>query len=217
MDSSTQRSALPSRLRRYYKDLAPLLKKPKMRASTTAVFSFLAVSLFLWYAVRPTAQTIIYLQREIKDKTTLNKQMEAKITALIEAQATYETIASRLPLLVDALPRSPDPAILAVELRNIANVSQASISAMQIAGVPLTTKDATPGAKLIARQPLQDFTISLVISGPYTAIKAFLDGLITLRRITTIDMVSIRQGVTLNSSDTALQLSIRLKSYYTLQ
>jgi len=88
------------------------MKKPKMRASTTAVFSFLAISLFTWYAIRPTAQTIIFLRREISDKTALNEQMENKITALIESQDTYEKIKERLPIVQQALPPNPDGVIL---------------------------------------------------------------------------------------------------------
>ncbi len=215
----TTSQSVESRFRRYYRNLTPLLKRPKVRASTAAVFSFLAVSLFLWYAVRPTAQTIIYLQREIADKTVLNQQMEDKITALIEAQSTYETIKDRLPVLDQALPHAPDAVILARELRNIANVSQATISALQVPGVPLTTNDATPGANLSAQPALQDFTVTMVIEGSYQAVKTFLTSLLNLRRITSLRSISIRQtGVTATNStgkpgDT-LQLSIQLKSYY---
>lgn len=209
--------SLDTRFKRYYHNLEPILKKPRMRATTAAVFSFLAASLFLWYAIRPTAQTIIYLQREIADKTLLNQQMEVKITSLIEAQTTYENIKSNLPLLEQALPHTPNAIILARELRNIANVSQATISALQIPGVPLTTDESTPGAKLTAQKPIEEFTITMVVLGPYQSIKAFLQNLLNLRRITSLDMVSIRQADDLKSPGNTLQLSIRIKSYYSLQ
>jgi Tfp pilus assembly protein PilO len=219
MELPTTPGSLDSRFRRYYHDLAPVLKKPKMRATTAAVFSFLAASLFLWYAVRPTAQTIIYLQREIADKTTLNQQMEAKITALIEAQSTYENIKDRLPVLSQALPQNSDAVILARELRNIANTANATVSAMQIPSVPLITKESTPGSNLIATTPLQDYALTMVVSGPYDAIKQYLNGLLVLRRITSIDNLTIRQGTEIVASGSAntLQLSIRLKSYYSQQ
>ena len=212
-----QSSSLDSRFKRYYHNIEPMLKKPKMRASTAAVFSFLAASLFLWYAVRPTAQTIIYLQREIADKTALNQQMESKITSLIEAQSTYEQIKNRLPLLDAALPHAPDAINLARQLKNIATISQASISALQIPSVPLTTDESTPGAKLIAQKPLSDFTITMVIAGSYQSIKTFLSSILNLRRITSIDMVSIRQASDLKSPNYTLQLSVRIKSYYSTQ
>jgi len=218
MDPTTTSQPLSLKFKRYYHDVAPLLKKPKMRASTTAVFSFLAISLFLWYAVRPTAQTIIYLKREIADKTELNKQMEAKITALIEAQSTYEAIRDRLPLLDQALPKNPDAVILARELRNLATVTQASISGLQIPSVPLIANESTPGAKLVtASKSLRDFNLTIIVTGPYTSMKSFLDGLLNLRRITSLEMIAIRQAPGLAISGNTLQMSIRLKSHYSLQ
>ena len=67
------------RYKRYYLSMEPVLTKPVNQAYTAIIFSFLAVSLFGWYAIRPTVQTIVTLKREIADKTVLNKQMEDKI------------------------------------------------------------------------------------------------------------------------------------------
>ncbi len=53
------------RFRRYYQRLGPFLTKQKNSQSTAAIFSLLAVSLFGWYAVRPTVPTILSLRREI--------------------------------------------------------------------------------------------------------------------------------------------------------
>lgn len=213
MINPTQKSA-EGQFHRYYQKLSPVLKKPKMRASTTAVFSFLAISLFAWYAIRPTAQTIIFLRREIADKTVLNEQMENKITALIEAQATYETIKDRLPIIEQALPNNPDGIILARQLRNLAVVSGASISAIQIPSLPILGQEATPGAKLAQQKPMDQFPVSLVISGSYVSLKQFMDGLLTLRRITGIDAITIKPALRQGLAGDALQLTIRLQSYY---
>ncbi len=202
---------------RYYQKISPALKKPKMRASTTAVFSFLAISLFAWYAIRPTAQTIIFLRREIADKTVLNERMENKITALIEAQATYETIKDRLPVVAQALPNNPDAIILARQLRNLAVISGASISAIQIPSLPILGQEATPGAKLAPSKPLEQFPVSLILSGSYVSLKEFMDGLLKLRRIAGIDTISIKPTLRLGLPGDALQLSIRLQSYYLTQ
>ncbi len=214
MVRNPNQSASETQFHRYYQKLSPVLKKPKMRASTTAVFSFLAISLFAWYAIRPTAQTIIFLRREIADKTVLNEQMENKITALIEAQATYETILDRLPVIGQALPNNPDAIILARQLRNLAVISSASISAIQIPSLPLLGQEATPGAKLASNKPLEQFPVSLVLSGSYVSLKEFMDGLLKLRRIANIDTISIKPALRQGIPGDALQLSIRLQSYY---
>lgn len=202
--------------RRYYERLQPTFNKPRTRASTTAVFSFLAMALFAWYAIRPTAQTIIYLRREIADKTVLNEQMENKITALIEAQSAYETIVDRLPVLTQALPENPDAVILARQLRNLANISGASISALQIPSLPVLGTEATSGAKLAQPKPLEEYAISLTLTGEYSAIKTFIDGLLNLRRITNLNSVSVRlsSGDKLTSNN--LMAVVKLVSYYSV-
>lgn len=202
-------------LRRYYRQLEPTIKKPQIGAATSAVFSFLAVSLFVWYAIRPTAQTIIYLRREIADKTLLNQKMEDKISALIEAQASYEEMYDRLTLLDQALPPNPDPVLLARQLRNLALVSQASVSAIQVASLPLIIQKETPEAKLTPSKPRGAFPVSVVLSGEYPTIKAFLQRLLTLRRIVTIESLNIRHES--EEGGSSLQLLVRLNGHYLLQ
>lgn len=184
---------------------------------TTAVFSFLAISLFTLYAIRPTAQTIFYLRREIADKVILNQQMENKITTLIEAQAIYDTIRERLGIIEQALPHNPDGIIVAKQLKNLADVSGASVSAILIPSLPLIAQDATPGAKLAPPNTLEEFPVSIVLTGSYTAIRAFLDGILNMRRITSIDTISIKRTIILGAPGETLQLSVRLMSYYSKQ
>lgn len=215
---SSEQMQMQSKFHRFYQQITPVLKKPKTQASTAAIFSFLAISLFAWYAVRPTAQTIIYLQREIVDKTALNKQMEDKITALIEAQATFETIQDQIPLLQQALPRNPDAVLLARQVYHIAAISNASISAIVVPSLPLVSQEATAGAKLAAIKPIVgDFPVTIVLTGDYPTIKSFLTNLLELRRIATIDTISIKQAATHGSFGSGLQLSTRFKSYYSTQ
>ncbi len=194
-----------------------MMKKPKMRASTTAIFSFLAISLFAWYAIRPTAQTIIHLRREIADKTTLNEQMENKITALIEAQATFQEIEDRLPVIRQALPNNPDAIILARQLNNLASYTGASVSAIQIPSLPVLGREATPGANLAPGKPLEDFPVSVVLTGQYASLKAFMDGLLKMRRIASVDTISLKLGLSKLVLLDELQLSLKLTSYYSTE
>ncbi len=215
---SPEEAQYQNRFRRFYQQITPTLKKPKAQASTAAVFSFLAISLFAWYAVRPTAQTIIYLRKEIEDKTKVNKQLEDKITALILAQATFEEIQDRLPLVSEALPYNPDAVLLARQLYHIANISQASISALQIPSLPLLTQEASAGAKLAPTKSLVgEFPVTVVISGGYPNLKSFLYGLLTLRRVTSIDSITIKQSGTRALTGETLQLSVRIRGYFSSQ
>ncbi len=222
------------RYKKYYQSLEPLLLSPKKRQYTTVVFSFLAISLFGWYAIRPTIQTILYLRRELKDKAKVNQQMEEKIAALIEAQATYQSVESDLELLTHALPNNPNIILLVSALRNLANESGASISGIQAADIPILaheTQVSTESA-LVAESPdhitkpitplgktkTVEIPISITVSGSYFSIKSFLDGILNLRRIVSIETIGFSSGTTETKKPVAdarsMQINVKLKTFY---
>lgn len=169
-----------------------------MKTYTTAIFSFLAVSLFGLYAVLPTMRTILFLRREIRDKTSVNKQMEDKIAALIESQAAFEATSGRLPLLFHAIPQTPQPVELFRSLRNLAEASNASMSSVSVSSVPLRTEKHT------------SFPITLVVTGSYSSLKSFLDGALTIRRIISLNAIRFSPA----TGGVPLQLVLQLEAYY---
>ena len=132
---------------KYAKAIEEISQKPKTVMYSTTIFSFLAISLFGWYAIRPTLQTILYLRREIKDKTEINKKMDQKITSLISAQASFQNIEKDIPSLYQAIPGTTNVIDLVSSLRNIASASGIQIASIQIPEVPLYTAEASlPGS-----------------------------------------------------------------------
>lgn len=205
--------------RRFYQSIAPIINRPYTRTYTTVIFSFLAVSLFGWYAIKPTVQTILFLRREIADKTVLNQKMEEKITALIEAQAAYEAVQQQLPLVDEALPQTPEVIDAVTQLRNLAVISGASISAIQVSTVPILGQDATPSAKTAqATKKQTEFSITTVISGPFNIIRTFLDGVINMRRIITIETLNLNpvreEALPGRAGANILRLVLKLNTYY---
>lgn len=205
-----------SRYKRYYQTIGDIAKQPTTKAYSTTVFSFLAVSLFGLYAILPTVRTILFLQREIADKTNVNSQMEDKISALIESQSVYQEAADNIPLVLSAIPPTASPVELGVMVKNLAAATGASISAMQVASVPLAQDQATTSAQN-KTSSLTPFPITLATNGTYPSLKAFLDGLLSLARIVTIDSIRIlpaTQSTPQQTGGVALQLILQLKAYY---
>ncbi|MBU1327203.1 type 4a pilus biogenesis protein PilO [Patescibacteria group bacterium] len=204
-----------SQYRRFYQQLKPLWNKPKKRASTAAVFSLLATALFGWFAIKPTVQTILYLRREIKDKTEVNKQMEEKITHLIEAQAAYETVSGSLPVLDQADPSTPEAVDVVRQLRNLAGAAGASISAIQLQSVPIAAT-ATPSGKATG-ESVAELTINAVLSGTYIVIRSFLDGILSMRRVLTMEVVNLNHETSIAQTmgDNLLKITLKFKAYYT--
>lgn len=210
------------RYKRYYQSIEPEIQKPANRAYTAIIFSFLVISLFGWYAIRPTMQTIFTLKREIVDKTDIDKKMEDKISALIEAQAAYQDIEPDLPLIGQALPNTSDAVRAAAQIQNLAADSHVLIDTISISSVPLSAESKPGIQQKTTTAKLSNFPVSLSVTGAYTDITAFIRGLLNLRRIVQIDSLfftPIRSVGTVASgsattTSTRIKLDLKLKLFY---
>lgn len=210
------------RYKHYYQELTERVDKPKNRMYSTTVFSFLAVSLFGWYAIKPTVQTILFLRREIKDDQVISLQMEDKISALVEAQAAHQNVEPKLAFVDGALPSSPDVLSVVSQLRALADNTQASLSAVQVPTVPLLGKDASQSAAPAKSAPaagnLGDYPLTVTLNGSFGSIQSFMNGLLSIRRAITIDTISILPSKeSPPAKNTGLQLTLKLKAYYLIQ
>lgn len=211
------------RYKRYYQSIEKVANKPVTRAYTTAIFSFLAISLFGWYAIRPTIQTILYLQKEIEDNRLVNAQMEEKIGKLIEAHATYQSIEPDLPYLSQALPLSSEVLSALGQVRNIALIRGASISAITSTSAPLLSKEQvapnkSAAPKGILNRKVKSTLLSVVIVGTYDMLQGIIEDILSMRRIITIDAISFTpnreaEGQLLFGS-IPLKLVMRLNAHY---
>jgi hypothetical protein len=216
MTDNLQANKKFEQFRRYYRALEPELEKPKNKIYTSVIFSFLAISLFAWFAIKPTIQTIIYLQREISDKTVLDKSMEQKIANLIEAQTNYENVKNQLYLMEDAIPVNPDSLDAVIQLKNLVNTTEATISSLQVSQVPIfsDTNDLKQGIP-----SNNNYAVNSIVSGMYPDIEQYLTSLVGMRRIFSIDSLTIspdseNEKRTSSTSAKMLRLIIQLKSYY---
>lgn len=210
------------RYKRYYQSLEPAFQKPATRAYTAIIFSFLVVSLFSWYAIRPTMQTIFTLRREIVDKTDLNKKMEDKISALIEAQAAYQEIEPNLPVIDQALPGTTDPVRAAKDLSALASDSRVTMTTIALSSLPLTSDTGPGGAQATGSDKLANFPISLSVTGAYPDIKSFIQGIVNVRRIMQITSMifsplqstEVAASGSATPTGTQIQLDLKLKLFY---
>jgi len=210
------------RYKRYYQSLEPALTKPASRAYTAIIFSFLVISLFSWYAIRPTMQTIFTLKREITDKTDLDKKMEDKISALIEAQAAYQNVEPDLPLIHEALPVNSDAVRAARQLQGLAAETHVAVTHISILTVPLTGDSGTGTQPKSAPDTVLDFPVSLSVSGAYPDVKNFIMGIHNVRRImhiTSMTFSPVRESGAVASgsatpSGTQIKLDLKLEVFY---
>jgi len=209
------------RYKKYYLSLEPKMAKPANRAYTAIILSFLTVSLFGWYALRPTMQTIFTLKREITDRTDINAKMEDKISALIEAQAAFDNISGSLPLLSQALPGDTQPVRAVAQLQGLAHDTNVTITGISVQPVSLTN---TPGKSPQPAANSSNFPLSITVAGKYTDVKNFIFGIQNLRRIMSLDSIafslkkesaSVASGSAIPvSTGTSVQVELKLKVFY---
>jgi Tfp pilus assembly protein PilO len=210
------------RYKRYYQSLEPALQKPVARAYTAIIFSFLVVSLFGWYAIRPTMQEIFRLRREIADKTELNKRMEDKISALIEAQAAYQVVEPYLPVLNQGLPVTSEAIRATKDIQSLATDSHVTVTTIEVSSIPLAADTGTEAQEATASDKLANFPISLSVTGAYPDIKSFTTGILNLRRIMQITSMMFSpassEGIAASGSATTtgtqIKLDLKLKLFY---
>jgi len=204
--------------RKYAQSITPFIQSTKTKNYSTVIFFFLVLSVFGWYAIRPTIQTILYLQREIKDKTETDKKMDEKINALIEANSVYENNQQLFPLLSEAVPKSPDALDIVSQMQNLATEQNVMLSFLQMGDIPLATQSALTASK--NKNVFVEIPITCKIEGQYLSVVSFLKELVNIRRILTIQsMIFTPVKKELSSASESgipatLELSIKLIAYY---
>ncbi|HCM82277.1 MAG: hypothetical protein UV63_C0006G0014 [Microgenomates group bacterium GW2011_GWC1_43_11] len=208
--------------KKYSQSISPFIQSPKTKNYSTVVFFFLVLSVFGWYAIRPTIQTILYLRREIKDKTDMNKKMDEKIYALIEANSAFENAQTLVPVLSEAIPKNPDALDLVVQIQTLATEKNVILSSLQMADIPLST----PSGSATPKNPKSlyvEFPIVFSAEGPYLSVVSFLKELINMRRIVTVRSMNfipakIMYPLASDSGKPAvIKVSMNLLGYYETQ
>jgi len=215
-----EKTILPSsnQYKKYSQTIAPFLESQQTKNYTTVIFFFLVLSVFSWYAIRPTIQTILYLRREIKDKTQIDKQMDAKIYALIEANANFENNQALFPVLSEAVPKTPEAVDLVSQLTNLALEKNLLLSQLKTADIPLSTSSAViPSTN---QKQFTELPMEFTIEGPYSSVTSYFRDLINLRRVVTIQSMNFLplQTPVISASGSGipatLKVSVDLVTYY---
>lgn len=191
------------RYRRYFVDIGQIYRQKRVRVYTEVVLSFVTISFFLFFAIKPTATTITGLLKTIKDQKLVSQKLEEKISALSQAEKNFTANEDDLPLVSQTLPSDPAISILIKEIEALAYRSGIAIQAIQFSQMPLVTQAKEEKEKTIS------FTLSA--NGDYQNLKSFLNALDSLRRIILIDSFGFRSGRTEKDS---LSLSLTANAYY---
>lgn len=191
---------------RFYTYIKPIVKNEKVRNYTYLAFSIISIIILSYFAIRPTIATIISLRRSLTDQTQILEQLESKSNNLSIAKSNYINIPDQTKEKLDALlPQKTDVTTLAKELNNLAVLSEASISGLQIQPVEIINLTTPLGETYTA----QEVNFTFNVSGNYPKFINILENSLASTRLISIASVSI------NRSEEGISImSLNAKSFF---
>jgi len=131
-----------NRYSRYFTYIKPLTRLPIIKTYGPAIFSLLTMSIFIVFAIRPTIETIIVLQKKLADADKIVAQINEKTDNLSKGRENYQLLSQNIKNKIRAaIPDNIDIKSLSQALETSAKTNEASISALQIQ--PLILENTT--------------------------------------------------------------------------
>lgn len=183
-------------------------KQQKTREITTLILTLIAVSLLGIFAISPTLSTIAELNKELSDSRDTNARLATKIKNLGLLQQQYAAIQSDVPIIFNAVPKTPNGAYLMGQLKVLASANGTTLTRSQIYQVDLPKEVSS--SKLITKKGV-GFAYSITVEGSYDNVVKFMGDLTNFDRIITIDNIAITSGP---PGSNTVQLNIRGKTYF---
>jgi hypothetical protein len=172
------------------KPLLEYLKKrqedKKFLKSIEIAFTFIVVSFFLIFAIKPTATTISALIGEIKSKQILVKEMRAKINNIVIAQDNFSKVQERYTVVESSLPGSPRYYYSANQLRLSSQLSQINLDKLSFNVEENTDKKDKP-----INPNLESYSVSISQNSDFTSIVDFITRLQDSRRLLDINPINL--------------------------
>lgn len=191
-------------LRRAYQQVSPLMQNKKAASYFTITLSLFSLSFFGLFAIKPTLTTAISLTKSVNDLRILNMEYEKKIGSIIQAQAEYERIRKKIPLIEAAIPANASFSKLAIQLERIADRTGTRILQVQIDPVSISTPTKV--------NVLQSFQFQVIVTGTYDQLTSYLSTMLQWRRVVIIQTISlIPEG---NADSGLLRLAVKGETFY---
>jgi len=157
--------------RRYYTYLQPIIADPVIRSYFSLIASFFLIAFLVFFALSPTINTILGLQKQINDQKEILSTLEKKNADLLTASENYNQVLNQIPYLDEALPKVPAPAKIISDVNTTASASGVAVTGLTFTPIQLTTTTA-PQVDPVSGFSTLDFNFS--VKGSMQNIHTFL-------------------------------------------
>lgn len=190
---------------RYYTYIKPITKIPLVRNYASTIFTLVTIIIFIFFAIKPTIETIIVLQKKLADSSQVLEQVTKKVENLSSAKQNYDHLDPTIKSKIQSqIPDNIALKSLIQSLEQTANDNQASISALQIQPIVLEEKlPSTMGS-------LSETSFVFNVEGSYQNLILLLQEVQRSARLISIDNVVLSQL----EEGQGLMMSLTGRSYY---
>lgn len=183
------------RYRGFFLNVVSLYKqRAELRAFTEVALSIATITIFLLFALKPTALTIIELAKEIGEKKATIASLDQKISDLREAASVYQQNQNLFPSLDIAISNKPKPDTITRQVEGLAAKNSVSLLGLSVGQVTLLG-DSSSTKKSSELTPLPEdsleMPIAINIQGDYPNLTAFITDLENLRIVSKVDSISV--------------------------
>lgn len=131
-----------SRYSRYYSYIKPFTNLPIVKNYGSAIFTVLTLTIFIFFAIKPTIETIVVLRKKLADSSQVLEQVTKKVENLSLGKENYDRLDQSIKTKIQtAIPDNISLKLLIQSLEQAALQNQASISALQIQPITLEAKE----------------------------------------------------------------------------
>lgn len=196
---------MDKRYSRYYTYIKPVTKLPIIKSYGLHILTIVTLTIFIVFAIKPTIETIITLQKKLTDQQEILKQITKKSEDLTKASKNYQSLDPLVKQKIEiSLPTKTDLRTLTNQLEQSALITQASISALQVQPLTFNAKNRTD------KKSLSEISFTYNIEGSYQNLLRALDSLQKSNRLISIDSLTLNKVI---DSSTIL-MSVTGKAYY---
>lgn len=190
---------------RYFIYIKPFTKLPIIKNYGPTIFSLLTISILIFFAIKPTIETIVVLQKKLVDSEALLQKVTQKANDLSLGKKNYDNLDQGIKEKISAaVPDTVSLKSIAQTLEAAAQNHEASISALQFQSLVI---DARVENKVGSPAEIS-FTFN--IEGEYKNLLSLLQDLKTSSRLVSIESLSLSKA----NEGSSLVMSLSGKAYY---
>lgn len=190
---------------RYFTYIKPVIKLPIVKNYGSTIFTLLTITIFIFFAIKPTVETILVLQKKLANSEEVLQKVTQKANNLSLGKKNYDNLDQNIKNKIAAtIPDTVQLKSVIQSLEQTAKIYEASISALQIQPLVIDTKtDNQIGS-------ISEISFTFNIEGDYKNLILLLRDLQTSSRLISIDSLSLSKI----SEGTGLIMSLSGKAYY---